>query len=136
MKKKAIKKKRGYVLMVFSMVPEAIDFYLLPLSKIGKRGRWALKRAHGNYLGAVSPEDGEYPPEEIDKALTYISEALQEDTEAEWITEDHIARQSKQLGLSVERYKRILGSWCQYKLDKNEVNKIPRCRLINTGILM
>jgi len=127
---------RKHVLLVFSLVPESIDFYLLPLSEISKRGRWSLKRAHGHFLNTVIPDDAKYPAEEVDKALFFINEALIDDPSAEWINDQYIEDQSKQLGVSKQRYMRILGRWREYKLDKSEINKLPRCRLISTGIIM
>lgn len=132
--KKPTKAKPKYALLVYAMLPEQIDYFLLPLEAIGKGGRQALRRAHGNYIGAQNQSD-KFSTEEIDHGLCYINEALC-DPEASWIDDKHKGEQAKQLKMAVEEFDAILGSWAQYKLDVEKPRALPRIRLVQCGVIM
>lgn len=136
--KKAKKKKESkYVLLVWSLLPETISFYLIPLKEIGKEGRKALRRAHGNYINALAPEDGEFSDEEINRSLLYLNEALIEDRSRDWIDDKYIAEQAEQLGVPVEEFDYLLGSWHKYKITRMKKPKsLPRVRLVESGCIM
>lgn len=137
--KKAKKKKKEakYALLVWSLLPEKISFYMIPLKEIGKEGRKALRRAHGNYINALGAGDSEFSDEEINRSLLYLNEALTEDRNRDWIDDKYMTEQSDQLGVSVEEFDYLLGSWHQYKInDMKKPKSLPRVRLVESGCIM
>lgn len=135
-KKKKKESKHKYVLLVWSLLPEKISFYLIPLKEIGKSGRKALRRAHGNYINA-GPVGDEFSEEEINRSLLYVNEALVEDRNRDWINEKYIAEQAEQLGIPVEEFDYLLGSWHKYRIDDMKKPKsLPRVRLVESGCIM
>lgn len=130
-----MKSKPKYALLVWAMLPETIDYYLLPFEEIGKAGRRAVRRAHGHYIGAqVKSED--FSVEEINRSMLYINNALASDPNANWMDDDYFEREAEQLDMSVDEVKELVSSWFQYKLDVERVRALPRCRLIQTGCVM
>lgn len=130
-----MKTKPKYALLVWAMLPESIDYYLLPFEEIGKPGRRALRRAHGHYIGAEVRSE-EFSVEEINRAMLFLNNALISDTNANWIDDKYYANEAEQLGLDVGDVKLLIGSWAEYKLDVERVRALPRSRLIQSGCIM
>jgi hypothetical protein len=135
MTEKKAKTKPKYALLVWAMLPEAIDYYLIPMEEVGSPGRKALRRAHGHYIGAVV-ESEEFSEEEINRSMLYINNALVADPKAKWIDDDYFEREAKQLNMSVGETKTLVHSWAKYKLDVTKIRVLPKLRLIQTGCIM
>ena len=135
MTEKKAKTKPKYALLVWAMLPESIDYYLIPMEEIGSTGRRALRRAHGYYIGAEVKSE-KFSVEEINRSMLYINNALVADPKAKWIDDDYFDREAEQLGMSVGETKELVHSWAKYKLDVTKVRTLPRLRLIQTGCVM
>lgn len=129
------KRKPKFILLVWAMLPEDLAYYLIPLEDIDRHQQRALRRAHRHYVGAVV-EDGEFKAEDINRSLMLINELLVSDTTRSYINDKYFEDSAEQLGMEPDEVRALIGTWHQYKLDKEKIRTIPRARLIESGIIL
>ena len=140
MSKKTRKKKPPrYILLVWEQLPEMVDFYLIPREDLNDEDISVMRRCHGNYIGTDTVENdhgGKHTKEEIDMALTAISEMLL-DPSADYVNGEYLERAAKQLEMSVPDFEEnVMGKLISYKLDMTRARVIPRSRIVRTGYVM
>lgn len=132
------KSKPKHALLVWASLPEEISYFLIPLEQLDKKQRRWLRRCHGNYLNASDTVfNGKFTQKQIDEALIMVCE-LVGDPEAEWLKRDpeYFERQAKQYKMTTEEFIDLHGSWHQYKLSLAKPAQLPRCRLVQTGVIL
>lgn len=132
------KKKPKYALLVWAMFPEQIDYYLIPLLELSKEERRWLRRCHGNYLNAAKTTyNGDFTEDEIDEALTMVNELLA-DSKADWLENqpNYFKEQAEKRGMKARQFRKLYGSWQQYKLDLTKPKTIPHARVVQSGFFL
>lgn len=132
------KSKPKHALLTWASLPEDISYFLIPLEELDKTQRRWLRRYHGNYINASDTVfNGKFTQKQIDEALIMVCE-LVADPNAEWLKNDlkYFERQAKQYKMAIDEFTQLHGSWHQYKLPIAKPTALPRCRLVQTGIIL
>lgn len=132
------KSKPKHALLVWATIPEAIDYFLIPLDELSKQERKWLRRCHGNYVNSSGVVfNGKFTQKQIDHALSMVME-LVANPDADWLNDEpkYFEMQSKQYKITVEEFSSMYGSWHKYKLSISKPASIPRCRLVQSGFLL
>ena len=132
------KKKPKHVLLIWAEIPEDISYFLIPLEELEKKQRLWLRRCHGNYLNASETVfNGKYTQKQIDEALIMVCE-LVADPNSKWLADDpeYFKRQAEQYEMEVDAFAQMHGSWYQHKLPLTKPASIPRCRIVQSGMIL
>ena len=129
------KKPPKYALLIWEVMPERTEFYLLPIDKLTSDEKKWLRRCHANFIGNdIVTYNDEFSEQEIDAALTMVSELLA-DPHADWLRRQpgYFKEQAKKRGMKTLEFQALYGSWRDYRIDLTKPKTIPRARIVNSG---
>ena len=132
------KKPPKYALLIWEIIPEKTEFYLLPLSELTKKEHVWLKRCHGNFINQDSTTyKGKSSAERIDEALTMVNELIA-DPHASWLKEQpgYFKEQADRRGMKTLEFKSLYGAWHDYKIEFSKPKTIPRARIVHSGFFL